>query len=111
MLARIRPDAVSIEGVFFSRNVRTTLRLGEARGAVLSACARAGVPVFEYPPRRVKQALVGTGGAQKEQVGLMVSAILGLPAPPQPDAADALAIAICHLHHSGGNRLLGSDPL
>jgi len=111
ILGRTRPNAVAIEGAFFSRNVRTTLRLGEARGAVLAACAKAGIPVFEYPPRRVKQALVGTGAAQKEQVGRMVSAMLALPAPPQADAADALAIAICHLHQSARNSLACSPAL
>lgn len=111
LLARARPDAVAIEGVFFSRNVKTTVALGEARGVVLLACAKARIPVHEYPPRRVKQAIVGFGGAQKAQVSQMVAAVLGLPRPPQADAADALAIAICHLHNSLQHAILAPREL
>lgn len=111
LLARTKPDAVAVEGVFFSRNVKTTLALGEARGVVLLACARAGIPVCEYPPRRVKQAVVGFGGADKMQVARMVGAMLGLPHPPQADAADALAIAICHLHNRSQHAILGARTL
>ena len=99
LVAAHRPDVVAMEGVFFAKNVRTMLRLGEARGAVLAQCARLGLPVYEYEPRRVKQAVVGYGGAAKEQIQRMVMSILHLPAPPPEDAADALAIAICHLHN------------
>jgi crossover junction endodeoxyribonuclease RuvC len=98
-LARVRPAAAAIEGLFYSRNVRTAVALGEARGVVLAACAGAGVPVHEYAPREVKQSLVGWGAARKEQVGRMVASVLGLAAPPPEDAADALAIAVCHWHH------------
>lgn len=98
IISRVRPDAASIEGIFFCKNVRTAVTLGEARGVVIAACAAAGVPVFEYAPRRVKQALVGFGGADKSQVGKMISAMLALAEPPGEDAADALAMAICHLH-------------
>jgi crossover junction endodeoxyribonuclease RuvC len=111
LLARAKPDAVAIEGVFFSRNVRTTLALGEARGVVIYTCAMAGVPVCEYPPRRVKQAVVGFGGAEKQQVARMVASMLGLPRPPQTDAADALAIAICHLHNRSQHAMLAADSL
>jgi crossover junction endodeoxyribonuclease RuvC len=111
LLTRARPDAVAIEGIFFSRNVKTTVALGEARGVVLLACARAGIPVHEYPPRRVKQAIVGFGGAQKSQVSLMVAAILALPRPPQSDAADALALAICHLHNRSRHAMLMAETL
>ncbi len=98
LLARGRPQAVAIEGVFFCKNVKTAVILGEARGAVIAAVATAGIPVFEYPPRRVKQAVSGIGRAGKGQVGRMVMALLGLREAPPEDAADALAIAICHAH-------------
>lgn len=111
MLSRSRPDAVAIEGIFFSRNVKTTVALGEARGVVLLACTKAGIPVHEYPPRRVKQAVVGFGGAQKLQVSRMVASMLKLPRPPQADAADALAIAICHLHNRSRHAMLTSETL
>ena len=99
LVAAHHPDTVAIEGVFFSKNVRTTRVLGEARGAIIAQCARLGLPVFEYEPRRVKQAVVGQGGAVKEQVQRMVMTLLHLPETPPEDAADALAIAICHLHN------------
>jgi len=98
LVAAHRPEVVALEGVFFARNVRTTRVLGEARGAIIAQCARLGLPVYEYEPRRVKQAVVGFGGASKEQVQRMVVSLLHLPATPPEDAADALAIAICHLH-------------
>lgn len=100
ILRRHQPDAAAIEGIFYCKNARTALVLGEARGVAIAACAAADVPVFEYPPRRVKQAVVGFGGAGKEQVRKMVMSILGLAEEPQEDAGDALAIAICHLHQS-----------
>jgi len=98
IIERTKPDAVSIEGIFFCKNVKTAVVLGEARGVVVAACAASGVPVYEYAPRRVKQALVGFGGADKSQVGKMITAMLGLSEQPEEDAADALAMAICHLH-------------
>ncbi len=111
LIERAQPGAVAIEGVFFSRNVKTTLALGEARGAVIAACAAAGVPVFEYAPRRVKQALVGHGGAEKEQVRKMVMSILGLREEPQEDAADALALAVCHLNSRTGYAALAPQEI
>ena len=99
LVAAHRPDTVAIEGVFFAKNVHTTRVLGEARGAIIAQCARLGLPVFEYEPRRVKQAVVGQGGAVKEQVQRMVMTLLHLPEAPAEDAADALAIALCHLHN------------
>lgn len=111
VIASHRPEAVAIEGVFFAKNVRTTLILGQARGAVIAQCARLGVPVYEYEPRRVKQAVVGHGGAVKEQIQRMVMSLLGLPELPQEDAADALALAICHHHNRTRLRLLGTTPL
>ncbi len=102
VITRTRPDAVAIEGAFFFKNVRTAMVLGEARGAAICACARLGLPIFEYAPRRVKQAIVGFGGASKEQVRKMVMALVALREEPQEDAGDALALAICHLHTRTG---------
>jgi crossover junction endodeoxyribonuclease RuvC len=100
LLERVRPDAVAVEGIFFSRNVKTAVALGQARGVAICVCASRGVPVYEYAPRRVKQAVVGVGSASKEQVRRMLVKLLGLQEPPQEDAGDALAIAICHLHNA-----------
>ena len=106
ILARAAPDAVAIESPFFSRNARTAIALGEARGVVLAACAARGVPVHEYAPREVKRALTGRGAAEKDQVARMVSALLGLREAPEEDAADALAVAVCHCQ-SRTSRALG----
>jgi len=98
-----RPETVAVEKLFFQRNVTTAISVGQARGIILLCMAEAGIQVFEYSPLEVKQAVAGYGGAQKKQVQQMVKAILNLDRIPQPDdAADALAIAICHLH---SNRL------
>ena len=110
-LAQTTPDAAALEGVFFSRNLRTTLILGEARGVVMAACAEAGIPVFEYAPRLVKQAVGGVGGADKRQVRRMVMAMLGLREEPREDAGDALAIALCHLHRCRGHAALLPQPI
>ena len=93
-----RPEEVSIEKVFMARNQDSALKLGQARGAALTAVVQSGVPVFEYSARQVKQAVVGRGGAEKVQVAEMVKHLLGLEKRPQEDAADALAIALCHAH-------------
>ena len=91
-------EEVAIEQVFMARNADSALKLGQARGAAITAVVQAGLPVFEYSARQVKQALVGQGGAEKTQVARMVCYLLGLEKTPQADAADALAIAICHAH-------------
>jgi crossover junction endodeoxyribonuclease RuvC len=97
LLSRHAPAAVALEESFVGVDARTALFVGQARGAVLVACAAAGVPCAEYAPARVKQAVCGYGRADKGQVQRMVKALLGLTAPPTPDhAADALAVAICH---------------
>jgi len=93
------PEAMAVEELFFSRNVTTALTVGQARGVILLAAAQAGLPVFEYKPAEVKQALVGYGGASKTQMQEMVRMMLDLADVPRPDdAADAIAVAICHLH-------------
>ncbi len=111
MLERSRPAAAAIEGIFFCKNFKTAVSLGQARGAAIAACATTGVPVFEYPPRRVKQAVVGYGAAGKDQVMRMVMALLQLKEEPHSDAADALAIAICHAHGSKLAQLLKSKKI
>jgi len=94
-----RPETAAVEKLFFQRNVTTAISVGQARGIILLCLAEAEIEVFEYTPLEVKQAVAGYGGAQKKQIQQMVKAILNLDRIPQPDdAADALAIAICHLH-------------
>jgi crossover junction endodeoxyribonuclease RuvC len=98
LVAELRPAAVAVERVFFQTNVRTAMSVGQASGLALVAAARAGVPVTQYTPNEVKQAVAGYGAAGKGQVQAMVARLLHLPeAPKPPDAADALALAICHL--------------
>ena len=93
------PDMAAVEELFFNRNVRTAMIVGQARGAAVLAAAEAGLPVAEYTPLQVKQAVVGYGRAEKRQVQEMVRILLALDERPRPDdAADALAVAICHLH-------------
>jgi crossover junction endodeoxyribonuclease RuvC len=96
---RHQPDAAAVEELFFSRNARTALSVGHARGVALLALAEAGLPVYEYKPLQVKQAIAGYGGAEKQQVQQMVSLLLNLDEVPRPDdAADAVAVAVCHIH-------------
>jgi len=97
LLAEHRPAEVAIERVFVSRNVDSALKLGQARGAALCAIP-GGIPVFEYAPRAVKLAVVGSGGAEKFQVAHMVRVLLRFEGPLSADAADALAVAVCHAH-------------
>lgn len=92
------PDAVAVESVFVSRNPSSALKLGQARGAAICAAIEQGLPVSEYSPRSVKQAIVGRGGAEKEQVEHMVCVLLQLKEKLLEDAADALAVALCHQH-------------
>ncbi|WP_349257685.1 crossover junction endodeoxyribonuclease RuvC [Povalibacter sp.] len=101
------PDEVAIEGVFMHRNADSALKLGQARGAALSATFAARPRVFEYAPRAVKLAVVGTGSAQKDQVQLMVKRLLNISGPLGADAADALAIALCHAHSRRMHGMLG----
>lgn len=92
------PQEVGVEQVFMAKNADSALKLGQARGAAIVACTTLKIPVFEYTARQVKQAVVGTGSAQKEQVQLMVCQLLKLHKSPQEDAADALGVALCHTH-------------
>lgn len=103
LLARHRPDCVAIENIFHAKNVRSALKLGHARGVALLAASGSGAQIVEYTPAEIKRAVVGYGRAEKAQVGHMVKLLLGLAGAPQPhDAADALAVAICHLHTTSG---------
>ncbi|MGD0095500.1 MAG: crossover junction endodeoxyribonuclease RuvC [Terracidiphilus sp.] len=98
-LERWKPDTVAIEEVFYSVNAKSALKLGQVRGVALLAAAAKGIPVAEYAPLKIKSSVVGYGLAKKEQVQFMVARLLGLPKVPEPaDAADALAVAICHIH-------------
>ena len=107
-LSRYHPDEVAVEDVFYSNNVKTALKIGHARGVILLAAADAGLPIAEYSPREVKQAVVGSGSASKEQVQFMVKNILTLKEAPQPyDATDALAVALCHAHRLKMNAMIG----
>lgn len=102
LLAEWRPDSVAVEDIFYATNVRTALKLGHARGVAILAAVEAGVPVAEYTPAEIKRAVVGYGRAEKHQVQEMVRLLLGLKTVPSPnDAADALAVAICHVHNLG----------
>ena len=98
LIAAWKPDVVSVEKVIYGKNANTMLVLGEARGAVIVSAATANLPIYEYEPRRVKMAVCGNGMAEKFQIQRMVKTLLNLPETPQNDAADALALAICHAH-------------
>lgn len=111
LIERYAPHVCSIEETFYAVNVKTALKLGHVRGVALLTAARAGLPIFEYSPAEIKMALVGYGRAEKNQVGEMVRLLLNLREIPQPhDAADALAAAICHIHHAGTiERILAAE--
>lgn len=101
LVALHKPEGMAVEKLFFNRNVRTAMAVGEARGAILLVAARFALPLAEYTPPAVKLAVTGVGSADKQQVATMVCRLLGLSRPPTPDdVTDALAVAICHLHHS-----------
>jgi len=93
------PTVASCEAIFYAKDPQAAAKLGHARGVGLLVCARAGLAVFEYPPATVKRAVAGHGRAEKSQVAMMVKVVLGLSAPPEADAADALALAVTHLQH------------
>jgi crossover junction endodeoxyribonuclease RuvC len=103
LIVKFQPDEVAVEGIIYVQSHKTAITMGAARAAALIAAADHGLPVYEYPPKKVKSAVVGNGSADKSQVAFMVRALLGLAETPPPDAADALAIAIAHIQ--------ASDPL
>lgn len=102
LVARHSPDCCAVEGIIFVQSFRTAITMGAARGAALLAAAEHGLPIYEYAPKSVKLAVVGRGGAQKDQVAFMVRALLGLKTTPDADAADALAIGLTHLRQNQG---------
>ena len=108
IMAEFDPDVVAIESVFMHKNASSALKLGHARSAALCATFGHDVEVFEYAPREIKQAVVGTGSATKEQVQHMIVTILKLDGTPLPDAADALAAALCHCHQHRLREQLGT---
>jgi crossover junction endodeoxyribonuclease RuvC len=107
VIARFQPQSVAVEELFFSKNVRTAMSVGQARGVVLLAAAQAGLPIYHYKPSEVKLAVAGYGGAAKAQIQEMVRLLLGLDIVFTPDdVADAVAIAICHAHSAHLNQLM-----
>lgn len=98
IIQRYQPEQFAIENVFMAKNANSALKLGQARGAAIVAAVHHQLPVAEYEARKVKQSVVGTGAANKQQIQHMVTHLLKLPAAPQEDAADALAVALCHAH-------------
>ena len=110
LLLRYRPEVVAIEELFFCKNVTTALAVGQARGVAILGVARSGVPMYEYKPMAIKQAITGYGKAPKSQVQEMVRLLLNLDKVPQPDdAADGVAVAICHLYGMRLNNLLNAQ--
>ena len=103
------PHVSAVESLFFAKDAQSAAKLGHARGVVLLRLARAGLPIHEYPPARVKRSVVGRGQADKKQVALVMTAILRLATPPPSDAADALAIALTHLHVAGFDAALAAS--
>lgn len=107
VVARLQPDACAIEDAFYATNPKVTLKLGQVRGVALLVAESAALEIGEYSPRLIKQTVAGYGNAEKRQVQEMVRVLLSLKAIPEPnDAADALAVAICHFHHAGISRRL-----
>jgi len=98
VIEEFEPDAVAVESIFFAKNVRSAIMLGQARGVTLLSAAARGLTVYEYDPRSIKLAVTGYGNATKAQVQTMVKSLLKTETPARPDAADALATAICHIH-------------
>jgi crossover junction endodeoxyribonuclease RuvC len=100
VMDRYAPDCVALEEAFYHESVRSTLVLGHVRGALMVAAVQRGLPIAEYSPREVKQSVVGSGAAAKEQVSFMIRRLLGVRGALSPDASDALAVALCHLHRT-----------
>ena len=111
-LHKYKPDAVAIEELFFNNNAKTAILVAQARGVLVAEVASSGIPIYEYTPLQIKQAVTGYGRAEKSQIQQMVKMLLNLNAIPKPDyAADALAVAICHAHSSKVNEELGVNRL
>jgi crossover junction endodeoxyribonuclease RuvC len=110
LISEHQPDRVAIEDVFYAVNVKSALKLGQVRGVAMLAAASVGLEVAEYAPLSIKSAVVGYGKAEKHQVQQMVARLLNLDEIPQPDAADALAIAICHLHTAATKERQSAAP-
>ncbi len=111
-IEKYKPDCISIEELFFNSNQKTAINVAQARGVLLVAAANHNIPISEYTPLQVKQSVTGYGRAQKQQIQQMVKMILGLNAIPKPDdAADALALAICHAHSNKMNNMLGLNSV
>jgi len=106
IIEQYRPEAVAVENVFLAKNAQSALKLGQARGAAIVAAVCVGLAVFEYSALQVKQAVVGSGRAEKQQVQQMIKVLLNLPEVAQEDASDALAVAVCHAHSAGMNSIL-----
>ena len=109
VIKEFHPDEVAVENIFFSTNVQSALKLGQARGAAIVAAVHSGLPVAEYSALQVKQAVVGQGKAEKGQVQKMLKALLDLPEIAQADASDALAVAVCHINSHGLKKKMGSS--
>ncbi len=111
-LDKYKPDAVAIEELFFNSNQKTAIQVAQARGVLVTQAAVRGIPIYEYTPLQIKQSVTGYGRADKSQVQQMVKLLLNLNAIPKPDdAADALAVAICHAHSAKTNDVLGTNRL
>jgi crossover junction endodeoxyribonuclease RuvC len=111
LLKSHQPQVCVVEGLFYAQNLQTALIMGEARGASLATIAEAGIEIYEIAARKVKQAIVGYGAAQKAAVGRMVQRMLYLAEPPEPDAADALALALAFAHETGRAWLAGPKKI
>lgn len=111
IIAQHGPEVCAVEGVIYVQSFKTAITLGAARGAALLAAAEHGMEIYEYAPKRVKQAVVGKGSADKQQVAFMMRALLGLSETPDPDAADALAIGMAHLYANDPNRPLAETSV
>ena len=112
VIEKFQPDVLSVEEAFYANNVKVALKLGQVRGAILLLGEKSGLEIAEYSPRLIKQTVVGYGNAEKHQVQEMVRLLLKMKTVPQPhDAADALAIAICHFHHAGFQNKLNRAKL
>ncbi len=111
LVTRHTPEECAVEGVIFVQSLRTAITLGAARGASMLAVAQHGIPIYEYAPRKVKLAVVGSGAADKKQVAFMIRALLGLTETPPADAADALAIGLAHLQSQAGLKLRSQESV